>query len=398
MKSALTYLVLPALCLTLTACPPKKSEVHSDPQFRTVVMGDPMMVVKGAQFNRLTNLSYFSNVQSVELFSIVQFVQKASANLSQPVSQETLQKSEAPRETVASGPKTIHFEVSLLKDTFEDKSYQLKNDKLTIVLSNKGDALKGVTSTATIFRNGTEETAEVLHFSQSEDVKKMSILLHTEGKHDQQGESLIALYFAKNAKLVSPPVITPKLEINSYVKFNYLLGPNAKLPWAPYGPIVLNICGADAEGFRSQIKSAVDKWNTGLNSLQKINLFSAKKYFPFSDLSQHCVYYVESFIVNPDPRLAMYGLTFAVPDLENSNILDSDVFLFDGEFQKAARWNSAEVMVEKLKFAIVHELGHFLGLDHQFDPAIPSIMGYDFRIGLDLTAYDLAAIRTLYQQ
>ena len=49
-----------------------------------------------------------------------------------------------------------------------------------------------------------------------------------------------------------------------------------------------------------------------------------------------------------------------------------------------------------MKKLILHEMGHALGLDHQFD-GTPSIMSYDFESPAELTDYDKAAIQDLYK-
>lgn len=49
---------------------------------------------------------------------------------------------------------------------------------------------------------------------------------------------------------------------------------------------------------------------------------------------------------------------------------------------------------ESLQSTTAHEFGHLLGLHHQFDKSLKSIMSYD---GTDyVTAYDTEAIARLY--
>jgi predicted Zn-dependent protease len=61
----------------------------------------------------------------------------------------------------------------------------------------------------------------------------------------------------------------------------------------------------------------------------------------------------------------------------------------------------AMLALPKLQLAVrktsLHEIGHFLGLHHQFNPAIPSIMSYAEKNESKLYDYDVKAVQHLYE-
>jgi len=159
---------------------------------------------------------------------------------------------------------------------------------------------------------GHSGSAELLHFSESADHKIISILFFDKstGPSDEDGDTLRAMYFTKDSHLKAPATI------HSNTVYNYLFGPNIKMAWPTGHQIPLGICGAHAAQYVDDVFSAAQQWNKVLPSKQKIKVIGKNPYPPFSDLSQHCVYVVESYLAHPNPEEANYGATFNVADTQ----------------------------------------------------------------------------------
>ncbi|NJM10455.1 MAG: matrixin family metalloprotease, partial [Bdellovibrionaceae bacterium] len=89
-------------------------------------------------------------------------------------------------------------------------------------------------------------------------------------------------------------------------------------------------------------------------------------------------------------------------------LIDGDIFFLLGELQEAVdkvapgrqitdpMFMISPKLVDSILQTNIHEMGHLLGLHHQFDPSISSIMSYkDDRRGLQ--DYDVKAIQALYE-
>jgi predicted Zn-dependent protease len=88
------------------------------------------------------------------------------------------------------------------------------------------------------------------------------------------------------------------------------------------------------------------------------------------------------------------GVTFTTLDLVNYSHIDSDILIFEKDLEAVSR-NRPELLIPELTRTLKHEMGHFLGLDHQFKDEIHSIMSY--RPSDDeLFDYDKKAILELY--
>ena len=76
-------------------------------------------------------------------------------------------------------------------------------------------------------------------------------------------------------------------------------------------------------------------------------------------------------------------------------MLDADIMLFKNQITKHFRWKPEKETLQFLKMVMGHEMGHFLGLGHEFGPERASIMSYD---GLEVpTDFDYQALKELYR-
>lgn len=122
-------------------------------------------------------------------------------------------------------------------------------------------------------------------------------------------------------------------------------------------------------------------------------VFAENRCPPFSDLNFTGIYIVDEFAPSA------WGETLSVGSRSSQSIVDADVFLYLRNYRKT--WDKMGLSYEDLKVSnsytfyetMTHEIGHLLGLSHNFAVS-PSIMSYsdDRRFSI----YDKAAIRALY--
>jgi hypothetical protein len=78
-------------------------------------------------------------------------------------------------------------------------------------------------------------------------------------------------------------------------------------------------------------------------------------------------------------------------DTSKRKLLDADIMIWVKENEKN---KTVLADIDYFQSVITHEMGHVLGLHHQFDKNVPSIMGYS---GVDaITYYDDEALKELY--
>lgn len=375
-SSLFRVLFLCSALLSLTFCS-KSSD--SGPRSRIVVLGDPRKVVEGATMNSEIDMSFFKNVKTVELMSIVQFVEKMSYTPQQK-SMSQIEKDHAP---TAEGEKeeALSYEVKteveenneivvhlIGSDDEAQFSNEIFSDKRRIGFRNKGKS--------------KFTTEEVLHSSVSKDGRFLSLLV--ESQEPGSGLTLTAYYFRKG------DVVTENRETRDK-KYLYLTGPGAITVWPKEKPITLGICGAGMEDLTEQTVEAVHVWNKALEPYRTFTSTVRKThFFPFSDLNQQCIYHIDSLWYDAEPEVSTEGVTLPII-MGQSTFVDSDIMIFKSEMNKVGT-----ITKERLDTTLLHEIGHFLGLDHQFDPKVPSIMGYNPAV-MSLTDYDKAAIQTLYK-
>lgn len=166
-------------------------------------------------------------------------------------------------------------------------------------------------------------------------------------------------------------------------------------------------------------KKSVKAWSKVLTNRLEIRGSLVSEYPPFSDLKTRCVYLVPDYFTDPDLQNANLGLTLPTYDMKNKTFFDSDVFIFEKEYQKQldivrdvfaekgmsfSNLNSEQLLELKKAFEIdrqfvfTHEFGHLLGLDHPFTEKNKkgeySIMNYES--ARKFTDYDIGAIQNLY--
>ncbi len=366
------------LSLHFMGCSPA---VHTkeEPAIRTVYMGDPMKMIEGAALNPKIDFSFFEGAESVSHFYTFAFVDKQSYN------RKAKLKVSAGQETPLNDNRTspIPYEVSWSANTDGSPQVSLRQKHRMYTLYKDPSTGKNYLH----FQDDSTKTAavvEILHFSVSVDKQHCSLLFVENVPH--VGQVVSAFYYSKKMK----NDFLEKLNL-----FKYVRGVGLKIAWPKDKPIEIQACGANTEDIKKFMEDGVQEWNAALDSLQSIELKQADTYYPFSDLNQHCIYYVDSFILEPNENKGLLGITISL-DFGASQFTDSDIFILKGEFLKNPILRNTQKTNKLYSRTIAHELGHFLGLHHQFD-GTKSIMSYDFKDDGKISDYDKDAIRALYK-
>lgn len=87
-------------------------------------------------------------------------------------------------------------------------------------------------------------------------------------------------------------------------------------------------------------------------------------------------------------------------DTVRGEIINSNIFLWNDEMLKLGySFKDANTSNNSYKLSLhvlIHEIGHFLGLHHQFKKDVPSVMSYSSDNFVELQTYDIQAIQHLY--
>ena len=385
-----------ALVFSLMGCQPapQNEEAAIAPQQVLFVKGNPENLIKGA---RLQPKSPFTKknimgLNGYSLMNLTQFVEKEKIQPIQTVDQKQLEKENESKDQTQNSNKNSADLLSLKVKKSSDNYWILSLLGGALQFKMEDDTEGGLQITSL----GAKDQffpVQVLHWSTTPDQRFMSVLFLMNS--EDSGKSLGVVYFEKTT-IAQTLGTTDK-------KYIYLAGPGNKIPWKIPAKENLNIslCG-DAIDLQAMQKS-VDLWSATLG--RRVNLKLDKKtiYGPFSDLNEHCVQMIDSYIYDPNPGVAVYGATIGIKSLSKGEMVDSDIFMFAEEFKKLETVllqggyppeQARARAYQNFPLALRHEIGHFLGLNHKFD-GTPSIMSYDFKFDRP-QAYDIEALAQLY--
>jgi len=229
-----------------------------------------------------------------------------------------------------------------------------------------------------------------IHYSLKNDKSAFSIL--AKGNDEEFGVMLISVVFIK-------PDLRKNVSHGS-TKYNYLLGPGVKARWSS-PEINIDLCTTDVARYYYAQK-AIESWQDAFASSDtkmKFKFSQKRDYPPFSDLNSQCVYFVNNLIREADEKYSNMGTTFLTLDSQAGKIIDSDIIIWDKEINKIRNYyqkEGHEFNEQQFYYeTIMHEYGHYLGLDHQFNPNVPSVMSYADTS--KIRAYDIEAINELYR-
>lgn len=264
------------------------------------------------------------------------------------------------------------------------------------------------------------EELNLLHISVANDKSAISFL-STENDKDL-GMQLVDVQFAKKTSSFA--------EIGNK-NFNYLEGPGKKVRWDTNADKEISICGGQSKFLTYPISEALKSWQSELSSPLNFHITFKEKYKPFSDLNQNCILYVKNYRLRTSKNVMSPAATIGARNVYEGKIISSNIFFFEEEYfveikdPSQTYVNLSDIFASVVKPGFektykkhdgfktdreqigsylyrsyfldvaLHEVGHFLGLDHIFD-GTPSIMSYQKSNGT-LEKYDKAAIKELYE-
>lgn len=193
-------------------------------------------------------------------------------------------------------------------------------------------------------------------------------------------DQLAAVYFSqdKEVEVLSKP---------TFPKYKYFVYPAGR--WTEPS-LKIAICGFPSRANTQLALDAVQAWRAVLVGRLNLSAVVANACAPFSDLNQHSIIWNDGFrtLGTKDYINAAHALPLV--DHGQQRILDADVFVFTREILK----QHVDDRQKMLRRTLIHEVGHVLGLDHEFNGAA-SIMSYDGKIET-IQKHDVEALHGLY--
>jgi hypothetical protein len=363
------------LALLLMGCP-AKPEKDMGPDIRVYEMGDPLNIIRGATLEQdFTKGEFFEDGESMQIVSSFIFQERITAR--------RVKKKPAKKDSHTHGDGENRKELVKIGYDRASKYLSLDLDSQKVVVTTFPGKFGPKVQLKDL--NGGIIPGELLHFSANKEAKMVSLLI----LFGDSGHKLIQqLVLSKN--------LGPAQFQNNKSKFQFLPGGQFRAPLAARNGIWLQVCGIEDPRLIQDIRDSAKQWNQHLPQYAQVQVVIPDTYPPHSDLNTMCVYSVQDFLKETRPNVGRLGETLVVFDHGRGVIHDADVFLLESEFKKFPVPMMSEIRRQEREWVILHELGHLLGLDHQFD-GTPSIMSYEEQ-GPTLKLYDIQAIQELYPE
>jgi hypothetical protein len=380
-----------ALCAA--SCGQPKLKGTAEPRVRNVFLhGDPRVLIAGASLNPQT----FLNKANLESFSDLDFAGGIVFSEFSPLHGGK----EAPtRESIERNNATSYQPTEIASFSF------VEGEQAGVAVY----ILKDANSQQEMLRAIPSEDGrvwvyemlgfpvELLHYSRSPNGSSISFLGYAKIAAES-GKTLLSLSFSKKS-----PGGTGARETDP--RFQYIAGPGIAFEWK-VEQIELSVCIADnrpqnTAGSPAELQLAIGAaWKTWQNSGRigrKPAVFRVLNhdYPPFSDVNTHCVYSIPEYAHESSLEFVTTGLTIPITNRTDGSFISSDIFLFE---QAISRVSTDRGYLG----TAMHELGHFLGLGHEFSRnsdgtyAYPSVMGYLENRTKEPSNHDRAAIENLY--
>jgi hypothetical protein len=383
MRNLMRKLFLLAPLLLLMACGGKEFESKSVQMHNFVVSGDPMALVAGTQMNRQNYLTE-SELQNVYLNGLMLFKEKQPDSFieSADIAPNSIYSSRAYDSAYG---KTVRHTKQGTKFVLGSMSAQ--QGPIEMVLRQVGSQyrLDG------ILLAGQKQAVpvEMLHISHKKNNRAFSLLFY--GNFSLEGTVLFALNFEKKGIETQSSFMERALH-DLFLFFSP--DDHLAMKWSDQQTVTLNLCGVNQLAGQRAVLAYV-KWKEAIGSNLDFKVDVLESYPPFSDLNTSCLYQVDSYAKEPlNQEQAIAGSATAFAYQDSGEIFDGDIFIWNQEIRKIAPDTPLdhEVFTGLYDFVMVHEMGHFLGLAHQWFR--PSVMSYDGHSNLQ--DYDRNAVQYLY--
>lgn len=393
------------LIILLFGCGKKSEQNNYANVNKLVVYGDPEMFVKDTVKNKnsFINTQNVFEFQNYNISNVNFFIENTnSINISNTGFSGTysLVKFDDNNYFYESNKKeSIRFSFSVNKDGFLDlHAVQLSNQKNFANVKPIHYSINSDKSRFSILFSSNEITnSKILiaaEFSKIPYESSIDMKINTDPPYKTMSKDYVSLMGAgivtswklsteKKVKIsVCPSVINALVDIHKKSYYNSLFNTS------------------EIERAKSQVNNSILAWTAPFKS-QKLNFDIQIEYpkscYPFSDVNLNSIHWISEYLTLPNETLMNTGRTFS-SFTNDGTIYSSFIFLFGSEINKLdeiakTSRDLPEIKIDSASIAIIHEMGHFLGLNDKLDE-YSSVMSYNSNAVLD--EYDSKSILNLY--
>ncbi|MDZ4677454.1 MAG: matrixin family metalloprotease [Oligoflexia bacterium] len=420
LKKSKLYLAIAGLTLTLvTSCSPKNSDpaphhpkVVNNTYF---INGDPRELIADSELNTQSPFTS-QNIKNFDGFYLTMahiFVDKTKFESAEEMAaQETKSSEQLVRDRKAPEYSPVDHAEKYVWKTLHNGEVVLQtnnsqNDKpsmwrplalnfhFTPDISDGRLQLKAISSASTNAVK-SQSSVEIKHYSVHESGNAFSLLFYA-----KEGDSkyLLSYWFTKrdnNTQFSRREALSP---------YTLIMGPKVDVHWPQKQKLTMQVCGVNQPELLHGIKRGINTWKTVLTNRLSLETEIKSKCPPFSDLNTHTIRIIDKY-----KMMQTEGFAMDIVGRPEQGLIDGDIhLLIDATTISVLENLTIAVRLEisdKLKsfedaitLVIAHEMGHVLGLQHQYES--DSIMNYNWdylkkQPGEFLTPYDRSAIQTLY--